>query len=420
MSRARSTFGAIRGGARARLRARPRARRESEELLDLRMQCLDDRLTEAGAVATQLAQADAAARFVELSSSLPSLSRCDDALGLRALDPLPADAAARARIHAVRERVAQVQALDDAGRVQPAAAALDELMSAARATGYAPVVAEALGLRAAVLSLTDAAQASAPLFEAVAAAMVARNDTLVARLWLRLVYLDGYELSDDVQHQRRAQDWLKLADAAIRRSGGGDALEFERLHARIAVDIIAHAYVEVEELAQQMIAVATRLYGPSDPKTAQGLQSLAIAYRARGRKHEAIDSNRRALAVLHRSVGELHPLTAMVWANLGYVYADLGRYEESLDAARRALAIEEAVYGADSPRLREWAVDVSLELIRLRRLDEAERLLEKQVPHHPATLIQRAMIALLRHDFAAARRLMARPLAATRLPTRIC
>ncbi len=120
---------------------------QSAALLDLRTACLERRRSEMGALTTLLARGpdgEVLDRAAAASLALGGLSPCADAAALAAAIPPPADAAARARVDGLRSRLAEITALDDAGKYQDALALALPLVGEARATGYAPVEAEAL------------------------------------------------------------------------------------------------------------------------------------------------------------------------------------------------------------------------------------------------------------------------------------
>src|SRR5207244_4203421 len=81
---------------------------QSDEVLSLRMVCLDWRLAELKALTALFAQADAAVveKSVEAAQALTSLAGCADAAALRAQVRPPADAAARAAVEEQRDRLA--------------------------------------------------------------------------------------------------------------------------------------------------------------------------------------------------------------------------------------------------------------------------------------------------------------------------
>src|SRR6185436_17046127 len=109
-------------GAWARMRQQAceatRLRREApESVLALRLSCLDRRLESLSALVSVLKAADAqvAQKAIDATAGLPSLDACADLAALTALVPPPADAAARAKVDAIRSRLAKPKAMLLAG-----------------------------------------------------------------------------------------------------------------------------------------------------------------------------------------------------------------------------------------------------------------------------------------------------------------
>ena len=119
---------------------------QSEDLLDRRMFCLDQRLDEVGALATTLTQADAQAveKAAQAVGGLEPLSRCADRQALRARVPPPADPRARARVVALQRDLARAKALRAEGQYAQALAIAQTVHRQAADLPYLPLRGEAL------------------------------------------------------------------------------------------------------------------------------------------------------------------------------------------------------------------------------------------------------------------------------------
>ncbi|MCA9715699.1 MAG: serine/threonine protein kinase, partial [Myxococcales bacterium] len=122
-----------------------RAGLQSDELLDLRMRCLDLRRASFTALVDVFAAADDAviSRAAEASYGLPELSRCADAAALRSAVPLPEDGARARGVQAARRALEGARVLTSAGRYRDALAGVDEVYARAGALEYPPLRAEA-------------------------------------------------------------------------------------------------------------------------------------------------------------------------------------------------------------------------------------------------------------------------------------
>jgi serine/threonine protein kinase/tetratricopeptide (TPR) repeat protein len=108
---------------------------QSEELLDLRMQCLTERLDALRATVNVLVVADSAvvAKASSAVTALPPLDDCANAALLRAPVRPPADPATREQLVELRRRLAETRAQSNVGKLPDA-----------RALGYRPFEAAAL------------------------------------------------------------------------------------------------------------------------------------------------------------------------------------------------------------------------------------------------------------------------------------
>src|SRR5262249_35532240 len=146
---------------------------QSGEVLDLRMDCLGERLSSVKALTDVFATADRALvdNAVNAANVLPTVDRCADVALLRALIRPPDDPAKRADVARLRENVAKVSALASAGRCEQAKKIGVPTREEAARIGYRPLEAEiayALGRR--IDACFDAKEALGDLEDAVMAA----------------------------------------------------------------------------------------------------------------------------------------------------------------------------------------------------------------------------------------------------------
>ncbi|HEU4735335.1 MAG TPA: serine/threonine-protein kinase, partial [Kofleriaceae bacterium] len=119
---------------------------QSEELLDLRMQCLAERIDALRATVDVLAAADSTvvARASSAVTALPPLDDCANLALLRASVRPPSDPATRDRLVGLRRRLAEARARSNVGKVAEALAGATVIAGEARALGYRPFEATAL------------------------------------------------------------------------------------------------------------------------------------------------------------------------------------------------------------------------------------------------------------------------------------
>jgi eukaryotic-like serine/threonine-protein kinase len=168
---------------------------QSAELLDRRMLCLDQRLSQVDSLAGLLARVDARTvqRWPRLLDGLDGLAECGNAVTLLGRTPLPRDAASRARIQRVQSRLAQSRALQSAGKIQPALALAVAVDREAGGLSYRPLQGEAAFLLGDLRENAGDLQASKrDVYRALEAAEAGRDDLLKARCWKKLIYLVGF------------------------------------------------------------------------------------------------------------------------------------------------------------------------------------------------------------------------------------
>jgi serine/threonine-protein kinase len=321
---------------------------QSAEVLDLRMACLNERLTGVRALSQLFGRADAEIvdNAVKAAHSLGTLERCADQRLLRAVVPLPEDAGVRTQVDRVRRDLAEAKALHDAGDIKAAAARAAASVEAARGVGYAPVLAEGLELLGKIdVDFGDNSGAQSALKAAVAQAEASRDDELKAEAEAWLLAALGRS-----GHFSEADDWATQARATLARIGGHDRTR-GLLEINVAVVEEARSHYE-EAIAHERLAVQLReRSGESRIEVARDLNNIAVSLNELGRPQEAIDYIQRSIAELRRELGADHPLVGTFVSNEGEILARLGRGREAHEAFTSALTVEERGYGKEGPNL---------------------------------------------------------------------
>ena len=337
---------------------------QSEALLDLRIGCLDDRRRDWKALVDLFAEADrdVVVRAAEAALKLPDLEGCSHAAALTAVVPPPPDPAAAAMVAAGQEAVAAVRAMYLAGKltdgIGPAGAAVQK----ARATGHAPLVADALAIKGTFeLSLDQNDAAERDLNDAVVAGLAGRHHVAVARAWLGLALLLG---GLDRRHQeglrvaRQAEAMLDATGETGKLRGTLHEVRGQILTARSPA--MAEAGVELEK----SVAAYARALGPDHLHTQSARLSLAVALSGTDRAAEAPALGRAALAGLSASLGPEHPFVVDGYRQLSGVLAGQGEHAAAIELGEKARALFERQLG---PR----HVSVGRSLLELGRVHEA-------------------------------------------------
>ncbi|MGE5232640.1 MAG: serine/threonine-protein kinase [Acidobacteriota bacterium] len=343
---------------------------QSEELLDLRMACLDQRLGELRALTQLLARADARTveRAVPAAYALSPLAGCADTVALKERTPLPRDPAQRARLDTARDGVAEIKAMRDAGKYREALAKSAPLLAQVEALGYKPLIAQASYLVGDLQQKTgDFDGGVRRLEDAVWAGVAGRDEAAAAEAAAQIVYVVGYRKADFDAASR----WGERAAALLEAAGGDDAVAGELQNNLGIVYQEKGESAAAEKAFLAALELRRRAYGPDHPDVARALNNLGTAYTKTERYSEALDYFRRALAVKEKTLGSTHPQLATTLDNIGIILGYLGRNEEALGYHLRAVEITERALGKQNVTLAATLNNLGTVYEALGRFDDA-------------------------------------------------
>ncbi|HSZ83780.1 MAG TPA: serine/threonine-protein kinase, partial [Polyangia bacterium] len=189
---------------------------QSAEVLDLRMTCLSEKVTEVEALTERLSRADETVieNAVVAASALSPLDRCSDVPLLKAVVQPPTDSATRKRVYDLRTELARLDAEKNAGHCAAAEAIARRLIPQAREVGYQPLLADVL-YGAAAWDCVAPALALQRLREAYFAGLASRKDETAAAASILLADM----LAGDVQQVEDGRVWLNTGKAMLARIG---------------------------------------------------------------------------------------------------------------------------------------------------------------------------------------------------------
>lgn len=357
-------------------------REQSPELLDLRMLCLDRRLSELRATADQLASAGAPvlADAPRIVGGLAGVGECADVAALRALVPPPASAAGRERLASLQGELDRALAADAAGDAAGAKTLAERVVAEARALDYGPLLAEALQVSAAsLIDLGELDGAEAALNEALTVASKARDHQRVANISVARVYFVGARK----QQLEAALALTSAAEAAVAQAGGDPGMAAS-LHMNVGV---VYDLAGKRAEAERELTEALRLFrqrGADTPREGDVLHNLGALAMDRGDYPGSRAWFEQALALRRRVLGAQHPAVADTLVGLGAIAR---REQHNADARAyydQAAAIYRAVYGDEHAQL--GAVYNNLAII-----GEVEGRLDQALTDHQRALeIRRA------------------------------
>jgi tetratricopeptide (TPR) repeat protein len=346
---------------------------QSDEVLTLRMNCLDRARGQLSALVEVYRDADAQAleRSLEVVESLPPLRLCADVeqltLGVRP----PETAAQQEQVDALRAEVDKARSLAQAGQLGQARELLATLLPEVDAVGYRPLIAEAelahgIALEVSKLQVTA-------LERAVWMAEVSHHDRVAAQAWIALVKAYGVGTNDF----ERSLDAVTRADAAIERIGSDPELE-------IRLDV-AHgiALVVMERDPEALVLLRRARYARvaagqgETPVALNEIVPLVNGLLGQDLTQEAITLLNEVLGPAEAVLGSDHPMLARLRAVYGralYIVDDFVGAEASL---RAALVVFERTNGEDSPQVGAILNALALVLEQLHQHDEALALYQR-------------------------------------------
>jgi eukaryotic-like serine/threonine-protein kinase len=402
---------------------------QAESVMALRMSCLDERKKDLAALTDVFANADdeTAARAVQAASALPPVSMCADVQALSAVAPEPADAGLRTQIAQARTRLATARAWLGAGKYKEGLATAEAVGPVAAPLGYRALVAEQLALVGELrFKAGDYQGAERAWKDALYAAEEARLDGLKSHVAVELA-----KVTVDLHGFAAAHEWLRFAEATVRRTGGGEvqvdlwieiALAYFResrypeaeAAARKAITLAAETlppshlgraaayrtlgdvlkyegrYDEGLQLLEKARTLVEAKLGPEHPEVAAILRKEVDVYAMRHDGAQALALGRRVLALLSRSLPPEHLQIAQTRTNLAEALALLGRYDEAVAEERLALPTYERIFGPNSENVGVSNTNIGHALVELGRTVEARRHLLRAIAIYDKTLAEGA------------------------------
>ncbi len=367
---------------------------QTEDAMTLRMSCLRERRVALRATVKVLADADADTKTVEnavkLVTGLPDLGRCDDVERLaqqRQQVPPPDDPDVAEQVDQLRDRLAEVKAMQAAGQYADALVRVEFVLQRAEELDFAPLRVEAEAQQGGLLLLNGQYdEAERVLMQAHARAIALGHELMVLDVTRSLSFVVGVRLSRPDEGLVWGRTAVSLAEHMGRDAARVGSLldlgsvlgeqgkheeakrHFQRAlqmseetfgdeHPRVGralnnlastLDILG-AYAEAELHHERALHIWEKALGANHPHVAISLSGLAIVVYSQGKQDEAELHLRRASKIWERALGPEHPDVAMSLHNLGVVLGGRDKYEEATIELRRALQIRQKALGDDHP-----------------------------------------------------------------------
>lgn len=367
-------------------------RTQTEMMLELRNQCLDDRLRDARALVDVLEDhAVSVDRAVQAALSLPPLDHCADTDWLLARIKPPEDPRELATVNHVRDSIAQSRALFWAGLYERALAEAKRARKAAAASDYVPIRAEAEVQLGFMHGWTGASEAALRHGQSgVRLALRSGHYAAAARGWNYLIWVLGGQVGDREAAYTIAgyaeallaglPETETMRASVLGRRGALKSLDGD--HDAAIADLEKSLNIRLRELGERHPDVgysrsylASALYArgdhdaalaqaraaralfrdhiaPRHPELIRATILIARCLRARGQPQQAVDELTELVPDLDAALGaDPFALGAEVHVVLGAALSDLNRRAQAASHYRAAIAAFERRDGEDSPRV---------------------------------------------------------------------
>jgi tetratricopeptide (TPR) repeat protein len=343
---------------------------QSEDVLDLRMTCLSDRMKELRALVDVVSHADVETvqQASRAAQSLGPVADCADIAALRAPTPRPRDRDTAAKLDELERRVAVVEATWAVGKATEATKLGDALLADARSVGFGPLTARVDFWRGRAFADLGDSDHSIPAFrDAFAEALASRSDRVLRQASSRLA--QEYVYASD---PKGFEAWAEVADAAIARTGPDADDEAFLANVRcVALWDRGLVLSRYECLEKNRLKIERRRAMSYWELVTYGLAASDAGQLANGN-----DYLRRGYALSLKENGETHPRTLEMRAYLCKGLMDYGDLEGALvecDEARKKVEAAAADNTALVGTIRYYAGEA---LRLMGRFDDAKRELE--------------------------------------------
>jgi serine/threonine protein kinase len=332
-----------------------RVGQQSQQLLDVRMLCLDHRALELDAMVNLFLEADdeIVERSVSAAHSLIDPRICETVQDTRDVDEQAAqDPVTLEQIRAMEADLNRAFALASADKFDESLPLQARVVARAREGAHQRILARALyDLGESQVETGDVKGGEASLREAIELSAKLGDGELEARAWLRLIFL----IARQPDRYEDGKAWSLAASSALARAGAGASPKLAVVYESTlgALELSEEKLAEAVERYDEALELAREVYGEDHPVTINMMMNygVSLARHDPDRVDEALDPLLEAVSRSREVFGGSHPTLARVYLNLGSVYFVGQKFDKAEAAFREALDIRERIWGLDAPTL---------------------------------------------------------------------
>ena len=317
-----------------------------KNFLIFRMSCLKTRKQELKSLSKVFTKADSEVvkKAVQASASLAGINICADEKAMRATYPPPNTNEAKKKVAAIREKLAEVDALEKTGKYQKGLELAKTIKEEADALDYKPTQAEYHYWIGRLLErVGNYKKAETTLLKALRLAGESRRGLLAVKTMAELVGVvkEQARFSEGLTIARDAQVMLDVA------GGDNDALA-DLLLGEGNIFASQGKYYKALENFSSILALKEKALGPDHPELAVPLDNLGTIFLRQNKYDKTVDYYRRALAIREKALGSDHPKVAWTLNNLGLVYYQARQVRQGIGLFSQSLGDQREIAGARS------------------------------------------------------------------------
>ncbi len=326
---------------------------QSPALLDLRMTCLQHRLTETRSLIDLLVNADQGVveNAAQAVAGLADLSPCADAAALLSAGSSPVTEEESTLIQDIRSKLAQARAQELLARFPPAQRLADLALAEAETLADRELIAEARLLQADLLARLGDPHADGAYEDAFFIAESTHADVLPAQISLALMHQATGRLD-----LAAANRWSRHARALIDRLGDERPVDRRSLESELyaqlgTLHVHENRLAQAEDDYRRSLDLCMSLPVEKDLRLAAIHNNLGNLQVLRGDFSRAAIQLERSAAIYREVLGQHHPSVAISLNNLGELASRRGEWEAARSTYSQALAILTAAVGSDHPNV---------------------------------------------------------------------
>ncbi len=332
---------------------------QSDERLDARMRCLQDRRDRIDALLGELEVVDAqlVTRAAAAAHALPDIATCDDPRGgeFTALADEPGGPAAES-VAAAERALAIAKARNDAGRYRQGILATNDALAELGEVGATRLRSEVITIRGQLQQRAgDAQAAEQTLRDALRIAVPGGHHEVAVWAWSELIFVIGSRLARPTEALA-----LQLAAELELDALGGDDVLRRKLEGALA-GVLQSAGRFDDALAHHQTALALAEATSAPPLSRMVvLGNYGNTLFELGRYREARDVHQRAYDLAVATLGDEHPAVAVDMMSLARDVAHSGDVERARQLYLRSIDVLTTAQGADNPGVADSLVNLAL------------------------------------------------------------